>query len=111
MLAAIVVKVGPKTDHEGPEREYNYSCILSLTSALDGGGQRHSPAALPPRKRHGTHCTGDWVNPQGCSGRVWKISLSPRFDGRTVHPGCGGSDGHITAAAHEWKIRLLTLMS
>jgi hypothetical protein len=26
------------------------SSIRSLTSALDGGGQRHAPAALPPRK-------------------------------------------------------------
>jgi len=25
------------------------------------GGQRHAPAALPVRKRPGTHCTGGWV--------------------------------------------------
>ena len=25
------------------------------------GGQRHAPVALPPGKRLGTHCTGDWV--------------------------------------------------
>ena len=25
------------------------------------GGQRHAPAALPPGKRPGTHCTGGWV--------------------------------------------------
>jgi len=35
----------------GPEGEYMYSCTISLTSSLDGvGGQRHTPAALPPRK-------------------------------------------------------------
>jgi hypothetical protein len=25
------------------------------------GGKRHAPAALPPGKRPGTHCTGGWV--------------------------------------------------
>jgi hypothetical protein len=34
------------------------------------GGQLHTPAALPPGKRPGTHCTGDWVGPraglEGC---------------------------------------------
>jgi hypothetical protein len=37
-------------------------------------GQRHAPAALPPGKRHGTHCTGCWVVPKGRSGRVRRIS-------------------------------------
>ena len=27
------------------------------------GGQRHTPAALSPGKRPGTHCVGDWVGP------------------------------------------------
>ena len=27
-------------------------------------GQRHAPAALYPRERAGTHCTGDWVGPE-----------------------------------------------
>jgi hypothetical protein len=31
------------------------------------GGQLHAPAALPPGKRPGTHCTGGWVGP----GPVW----------------------------------------
>ena len=31
-------KVHPRTGHEGPQREYRYSSILSLTSALDGCG-------------------------------------------------------------------------
>jgi hypothetical protein len=31
------------------------------------GGQRHDPAALPPRKSLGTHCTVGWVVP----GPVW----------------------------------------
>jgi hypothetical protein len=37
--------------YEGPEWEWRYSPTLSLTSALNGvGGQRHAPAALPPKK-------------------------------------------------------------
>ena len=40
-----------RTCHEGPEVERRYRSILSLTSELDGvGGQRHTPAALPPGK-------------------------------------------------------------
>ena len=27
-------------------------------------GQRHAPAALYPRERPGTHCTGGWVGPK-----------------------------------------------
>jgi len=27
------------------------------------GGQRHSPVALPPGKRPGTHCIGGWARP------------------------------------------------
>jgi hypothetical protein len=28
------------------------------------GGQRHAPAALPLKKRPGTHCTGGWIGPK-----------------------------------------------
>jgi len=27
-------------------------------------GQQHAPAALYPRERPGTHCTGGWVGPR-----------------------------------------------
>jgi hypothetical protein len=47
-------------------------------------GQRHAPAALPPGKRPGTHCTGSWVGPRAGLGRVLKISPPPEFDPRTV---------------------------
>ena len=41
----------PRTGHEGPEGEYRYSSIRSLTSTLEGvGGQRHVPAASTPVK-------------------------------------------------------------
>ena len=33
-----------------------------MTTTLEGvRGQRHAPAALYPRERHGTQCTGGWV--------------------------------------------------
>ena len=49
------------------------------------GGQRHAPAALPPGKKPGTHCTGGWVGPRvgldGCG-----ESRPPLvFDSRTVN--------------------------
>jgi hypothetical protein len=80
------VTVRRRTGHEDPEGELRYSCTLSLTSALDVvGGQRHVPAALPPRKipypfyrRLG--------GPQGRSGRAQK-TMPPtgiRFPDRPV---------------------------
>ena len=39
--------------------------ILSLTSVYDVGGcSTPTPAALPPGKRHSTHCTGVWWVPE-----------------------------------------------
>ena len=35
-------------------------------------GQRHAPAALYPRERPGTHCTGGWVGPRA----VWTSGKS-----------------------------------
>jgi hypothetical protein len=40
----------PITSHEGPDWEQMYSSTLPSTPALDGGGQSHAPAALPPVK-------------------------------------------------------------
>jgi len=55
------------------------------------GGQRHAPAALPPGKRPGTHCTGGWVGPRagldGCGkSRPPPPPHTPGFDLRTVQP-------------------------
>jgi hypothetical protein len=48
-LGKAKVTVHPITGQEGPDGEWRYSCILSLTSALDGvGDQRHPPTALHP---------------------------------------------------------------
>jgi hypothetical protein len=45
------------------------------------GGQFHTPAALPPGKRPGTHCIGGWVGPMTCLDGCEK---SRKFDPRTV---------------------------
>ena len=75
----------PRTGHEGPKGEQMYSSTISLNSALDGvGGQRHTPAALPPGKTR-YPLRGRLGGPQGQSGRVRKISLPPpEFDLWTV---------------------------
>jgi len=49
-------------------------------------GQSHAPAALYPRERPGTHCTGGWVGPGAGLDRLRKISPPPGFDPRTVQP-------------------------
>ena len=41
-----------------------------------GYGQQHAPAALYPRERPGTHCTGGCVGPR--AGRDGREILSPR---------------------------------
>jgi hypothetical protein len=48
------------------------------------GGQLHAPAALPPRKRPGTHCIGGWVGPRVGLDGCWKSRPLPGFDPRTV---------------------------
>jgi hypothetical protein len=75
-----------RTGHQSPEGEYRYSSTLSLTSAIDEvDGQRHAPAALPPRKtRYPLYKR--LGGPQSWYGQVQKISPPPRFDPRTVQP-------------------------
>ena len=48
------------------------------------GGQRHTPAALPPGKKPGSLFYEKLCGFQGRSGRVRKISPPPAFDPRTV---------------------------
>ena len=47
-------------------------------------GQRH--VSTYAGERRCTHCIGDWVGPQGQSGRIQKISPPPDFDPLTVQP-------------------------
>jgi len=51
-----------------------------------GEGQRHAPAALYPRERTGTHCTGGWLGPRAGLEMCGKSRPSPEFDPRTVQP-------------------------
>ena len=46
---------------------------FNLGARLGVNGQRHLPAALPPGKRSGTHCTGGWGGARGRSLPVKKI--------------------------------------
>ena len=59
-----------------------------MTTALEGGvrGQRHAPAALSPRERHGTHCTEGWVGPRTGLDVCGKPRPPPGFEPRTVQP-------------------------
>ena len=58
------------------------SSTLSLNSALDGvGGQRHAPAALPPGKKPGIHCTGGWVGPR----MFWTGAKNPALHRSSTH--------------------------
>ena len=50
------------------------------------GGQRHAPAALPPRERPGTHCTGGWVGPRAGWDGCGKSRPPPGLDPRIVKP-------------------------
>ena len=67
-----------------PDREHRYSSTISLTSALYGAsGQRHDSAALPSRKRHGTHCVGGWVGLRPGLDGCGKSSPPSEFELRT----------------------------
>jgi hypothetical protein len=48
-------------------------------------GQRHVSAALYPRERPGTHCTGGWVGPRADTDER-KISFPPGFGPRIIQP-------------------------
>jgi len=53
------------TGHEGTGGGDRLQLYSFVNPALDGvGGKRQAPAALPPRKRPGTHCPGGWVGPR-----------------------------------------------
>jgi hypothetical protein len=51
------------------------------------GGQLHAPAALPPGKRPGTHCIGDWVDPRaGLDGCEKCLPHRESIPGPSVQP-------------------------
>ena len=50
------------------------------------GGRHDAPAALPPRKRPGTNCTGGRVEPRAGLEAYGKSRPTSGFDPRTVQP-------------------------
>ena len=61
----VKVKVPPRTDHEGPEREQMYSSNLPSTSAQDWGWVVHvMPRRFYPKEKPVTHCIGGRVGPR-----------------------------------------------
>jgi len=70
--------------------------------------RRHAPAALYPRERSGTHCTGGWMGP----GPVWTgaENLAPTGIWPPDHPACSQSLYRLSYPANSarkckmWKI-------
>ena len=70
----------PRTGHKDPEGEWRYSCILSLTSALDGGGwSTPRLCRLTPGKETRYTLNRRLGGAQGRSERVQKISPLTRI--------------------------------
>jgi len=64
-------KINPITGHEDPEVDKRHSSTLSLTSALDGVGDKsHAPAALPLGKTRYPLCRR-MGGPQGRSLKLY----------------------------------------
>jgi len=79
-------KVMPLQVWCGPEGGWRYSSTLSWLQYYKGvSGQQHAPAALYPRERPGTHCTGGWVGPRASLDRrknlvptgIWFRTIQP----------------------------------
>jgi len=72
-----------------------------MTMALEGvRGQRHAPAALYPRERPGTHCTGGWVGPRAGLDRCGKSRPPPGFVPRNVQPEASRYIEYATRPTH-----------
>ena len=75
------------TNYDGAEGEWKHSCILSLTSALDGGGW--STPALGSFTTRNDHQVLIVYEAGWAKGPVWtgaENSALPGFDPRTVQP-------------------------
>ena len=73
---------------------------LALFARLRIGGQRHAPAALPPRKDTCTHCIGGWMSASAdVNGAEKREFLSP--------PGFESWTVQTTASCYiDWTIQL-----
>jgi hypothetical protein len=63
-------------------------------------GQCHTPAALYPRERPGTHCTGGWVGPEAGLDRYGKSRLTLGFDPQTIQPVASRYTNYATWPVH-----------
>jgi rRNA maturation protein Nop10 len=73
--------VQPKSGSEGPEAEYKYNPILSLTSVLIGGGwSMPRPGRFTPGEGTRYPLYRRLGGPHGRCGHVRKISPPPGFD-------------------------------
>jgi hypothetical protein len=80
-------KICPTTSYEGQNVEKGYCSILSSTSALDrGGGQHHTPAALPPATDQVPNFIGACVDPRTGLDLYGKSRSPPGFDPPNVQP-------------------------
>ena len=50
------------------------------------GGQRHTPTALPPGKKPGTHCIRGWVSRKARLEMWVKSRPPPGLDPRNIQP-------------------------
>jgi hypothetical protein len=95
-LFNVKVKIKVQLALEQATKAQRYCSTLSLTSAVDGGcGQRHTLAALHPRKRSDVHCTGGWVGP--------RVSLDGRRKSgllRDSIPGTVANNEFINLSSH-----------
>ena len=74
------------------------------------GSQRHAPAALPPGKtRYPLYRR--LGRPQGRYGRVWKISLPPGFDPRTVQPVASRYADWAIPAQTKFVVRVIIIIT
>jgi len=80
------VKVKVKCTFEDPEGEWRLSCILSLTSDLNGGGcTTPRPGRFTTGKEHRYPFYRRLGGPQNRSGWERKVSLQPGFDPRIIN--------------------------
>ena len=68
------------------------------------GGQRRAPAALPPGKSPGTHCTGGWVGPRAGLGGCEKSRLhrdsTPDRPTRSEMTDCSCIENNLMSSAN-----------
>jgi hypothetical protein len=100
---AIKGNLYPRTGHESPEGERMYSSTLSLSLALDEfGWLAPRPGRFTPPGKTRYPLYRRLGGPQGQYGQVWKISLQPGLDPRTLQPVASRyTDWAIPA--HTWK--------